>query len=257
MGRALPDGYRRRAFEALASTSGEAMTAARRGEPGGLWVTAVVQTAGRGRRGRAWSTEPGNLAASLLLIDPAPPALAPTLSFVAAVALHRAIVDLAGPGAADRLTLKWPNDLLLDGSKVSGILVEGENFAPSRMAVVLGIGVNCVSHPEITAGLAATDLRAAGLAIPAEDLFPALAVRMAEEVAVWNRGEGFAATRAAWLARAAGVGQTIRVNLADRSVEGRFDALDEAGRLILARPDGHREAFSAGDVFLAAARVAS
>jgi BirA family biotin operon repressor/biotin-[acetyl-CoA-carboxylase] ligase len=252
MAAVLPAGFRRRAYDELPSTSQEALAAARAGEDGGLWVTAAVQTAGRGRRGRSWSTERGNLAASLLLVDPAPPALAPTLSFVAAVALHQAIVDVGGPGLGARMAVKWPNDLLLDGRKVAGILVEGENFSPGSMAVVVGIGVNCQHHPEVVGGVAATDFAAAGVTMGAEDLFVALASRMAEQIAVWSRGAGFAAIRDTWLARAAGIGQAIRVNLADRSVEGRFDALDEAGRLVLMRPDGRREAFSAGDVFFAA-----
>jgi BirA family biotin operon repressor/biotin-[acetyl-CoA-carboxylase] ligase len=263
MASGLPAGYRRHAFDELPSTNVEALAAARRGEAGALWVTAAVQTAGKGRRGRAWSTERGNLAASLLLIDPAPPALAPTLSFVAAVALHRAILDAGSDGLVPpafhgggtsslekRLALKWPNDLLLDGRKVSGILVEGENQPGGRIAVVVGIGVNCASHPDLAGLSPATSFAAAGVAIDAEGLFVALALRMAEAIAVWNRGAGFAATRAAWLERAVGIGQSIRVNLSDRSVGGRFEALDETGRLVLARADGGRETFSTGEVFL-------
>jgi BirA family biotin operon repressor/biotin-[acetyl-CoA-carboxylase] ligase len=250
---AVPAGYRHRAFDRLPSTSSEALAAARRGDDGRLWITAAVQTAGRGRRGRSWSTEPGNLAASLLLIDPAPPAVAPTLSFVAALALRDAILARGGAGLSDRLRLKWPNDVLLDDRKVAGILVEGENFSPGRMAVVVGIGVNCASHPAIGGAIAATDLAARGVAIGAEGLFVALAMHMAERIAMWDGGAGFAAIRAEWLRHAVGVGQTIRVNLADRSAEGRFDALDDMGRLILTRSDGRREAFSAGDVFLGSA----
>jgi BirA family biotin operon repressor/biotin-[acetyl-CoA-carboxylase] ligase len=257
MAGSVPVGYRHRAFERLPSTSGEALAAARRGDEGRLWITAAVQTAGRGRRGRSWSTEEGNLAASLLLIDPAPPPLAPTLSFVTAVALHHAIADVGGRDVASRLLLKWPNDVLLDGRKVAGILVEGENFSPSHMAVVVGIGVNCVSHPEINGTLAATDFAGQGVAIGAEGLFMALAMRMAEGIAIWERGAGFAAIRADWLQHAVGIGQRIRVNLANRSVDGRFDQLDDTGRLILVRPDGRREAFSAGDVFLAPTEAAS
>jgi BirA family biotin operon repressor/biotin-[acetyl-CoA-carboxylase] ligase len=249
----LPAGYRRRAFDELPSTNGEALSAAANGEAGGLWITAAVQTAGRGRRGRAWSTHQGNLAASLLLVDPSPPALAPTLSFVAAVALHGAAIDVGGPHLAERLALKWPNDLLLDGRKVAGILVEGENLASGHMGVVLGFGVNCESHPQLDGRIIATDFSARGVAVSAEPLFGALAGRLAKELAVWNRGAGFAAIRAAWLQRAAGVGDSIRVNLADRAVDGRFEALDDAGRLILVRADGRREAFSAGDVFFSAA----
>lgn len=249
---ALPPGYRRTAFDELPSTSGEALAAGRRGEGTALWVTAAVQTAGRGRRSRTWTTERGNLAASLLVIDPAPPALAPTLSFVAGVALHAAVVDVGGPALAERLALKWPNDLLLDGRKVAGILVEGENLPSRRMAVVIGIGVNCASHPEVTGGIPATDFAARGIAVEADALFPTLAARMAEEIAAWKRGAGFAEVRSAWLQRATGLGQPIRVNLADRAVDGRFEALDDAGRLVLTRPDGRRETFSAGDVFFAA-----
>jgi BirA family biotin operon repressor/biotin-[acetyl-CoA-carboxylase] ligase len=253
MAAVLPAGYRRRAYDALPSTSAEAMASAARGEPGNLWVTAAVQTAGRGRRGRGWSTERGNLAASLLLIDPSSPAIAPTLSFVAAVALHGAVVDVAGPAVAERLTLKWPNDLLLDGQKVAGILVEGERMASRAMAVVIGIGVNCLSHPEVTDGLPAIDFAARGTAIAVEGLFEALAMRIAREIVTWDRGAGFADVRNAWLQRAAGVGAPIRVNLPGRSVEGRFDSLDDAGRLILRHADGAREAFSAGDIFFSGA----
>ncbi len=250
---ALPPGYRRLAFDALPSTSAEALVTARRGDAGGLWVTAAIQTAGRGRRGRPWSTERGNLAASLLLIDPASADVAATLSFVAGVALHRAVVDVAGANVAPRLGLKWPNDLLLDRDKVAGILIEGERLPDGRFATVVGIGVNCVSHPNVAGPPAATDFAARGMGIAADALFDALAVRFAEGIATWDRGAGFAAVREAWLARAAGVGEPVRVNLADRVIEGRFEALDEAGRLIVERSDGGREAFAAGDVFLAAA----
>jgi BirA family biotin operon repressor/biotin-[acetyl-CoA-carboxylase] ligase len=253
MAAALPTGYRRRAFDELPSTSSAALAAARRGEGGGLWITAAAQTAGRGRRGRPWSTERGNLAASLLLLDPAPPALAPTLSFVAAVALHAAVTEVAGRSVGGRLVLKWPNDLLLDGMKVAGVLLEGERLPSGREAVVIGIGVNCVHHPDIGGAIAATDFAARGIAVNAEALFQSLAERMADTVATWDRGAGFAAIRDAWLHHAAGIGGSIRVNLNDRAVEGRFEAIDESGRLVLRRADGRRETFSAGDVFFAAA----
>jgi BirA family biotin operon repressor/biotin-[acetyl-CoA-carboxylase] ligase len=216
-------------------------------------VTAGEQTEGRGRRGRGWTTGGGNLAASLLLVDPAEPALAATISFVAGVALHQAAIDCAGPGIADRLKLKWPNDLLLDRLKVAGILVEGEKLPSGAFAVVVGIGVNCVSHPEGGTTHAAGDFLFLGAPVEAEALFMALARRMATELPVWDRGRGFHATRAAWLSRAGGIGEPIRVNLADRVLDGRFDSLDADGRLILLRTDGVRETVSAGDLFFAAA----
>lgn len=249
----LPSGIRREAHESLPSTSSRALAVAREGDPGGIWVTAEEQTEGRGRRGRGWTTGGGNLAASLLLVDPAEPAVAATISFVAGVALHQAVVDCAGPGIADRLKLKWPNDLLLDRRKVAGILIEGEKLTAGAFAVAVGIGVNCVSHPAGETTHAAGDLLALGAPVDAETLFAALAHRMARELAVWNRGRGFDTTRTAWLLRAGGIGEAIRVNLADRVLDGRFDSLDTDGRLVLLRPDGVRETVSAGDLFFAAA----
>jgi BirA family biotin operon repressor/biotin-[acetyl-CoA-carboxylase] ligase len=249
----LPAGFRHEAHETLPSTSAEAFARARAGAPGKLWITAAEQSAGRGRRGRSWSTGRGNLAASLLLIDPAPAAVAATVSFVAGVALHQAVVDVAGPSLADRLALKWPNDLLLDREKVSGILIEGEKLDSGRFAVVIGIGVNCIVHPEITAAYPATDFAARGVAVEAEALFGHLAARVASELSRWDAGAGFAQVRSAWLARSRGIGEAIRVNLPDRVVDGRFADLDDAGRLIVLKADGKRETISAGDVFFAAA----
>jgi BirA family transcriptional regulator, biotin operon repressor / biotin---[acetyl-CoA-carboxylase] ligase len=249
----LPAGFRREAHESLPSTNLTALERARQGDPGNLWVTAGVQTAGRGRRGRAWSTEAGNLAASLLLIDPAPADIAATVSFPAGLALYQAMVDVAGPAIAERLRLKWPNDLLLDRRKVAGILVEGERLADGRFAVVIGIGVNCASHPDI-AGIPAGNLKAAGYAATVEALFGRLALRIAEELSVWNRGEGFALTRQAWLSRSLGLGEAIRVNLPGETLDGRFESLDEEGRLVLVAANGARRIVAAGDVFFGAAR---
>ncbi len=248
----LPQGFRRLAFDSLPSTSSEALAAARRGEPGGLWITAAEQSDGRGRRERPWTTERGNLAASLMLIDAAPPEVAATISFVAAVALHQAVVDVAGPAVAERLALKWPNDLLLDGHKIAGILVEGERLTDGRLAVVVGIGVNCESHPDLEGDTPLADFASRGVAVEREALFHALAARLAAEIALWDRGAGFAATRAAWLARSTGLGGPIRVRLDRRTIDGHFENLDDTGRLIVTRADGAREAFSAGDVFMIA-----
>jgi BirA family transcriptional regulator, biotin operon repressor / biotin---[acetyl-CoA-carboxylase] ligase len=246
---ALPAGYRREAFASLPSTNSVAFASAQSGAATGLWVTAAEQTAGRGRRGRPWQSGPGNLAASLLLVDPAPPAIVATISFVAGVALHQAVVDLIGPAVADRLKLKWPNDLLLDRLKVAGISVEGDKLAAGRLAVVIGIGVNCRSHPEDGTIHPASDFAARGLPVEAEGLFERLAARTAEELSRWDRGGNFAAIRKAWLARSCGLGEPVRVNLTIRTIDGRFDTLDEEGRLVVTRNDGARELISAGDVF--------
>ena len=238
-------GVRLDAHETLGSTNAEVLARSRAGERGPLWITARRQTAGRGRRGRAWVSEPGNLHATLLLTDPSPPRRAAELSFVAALALHDAILAVA-PTLARRLALKWPNDALVDGAKVAGILIEGEGGPP--LAVAIGIGVNCMHHPA-NAAFAATSLSAAGAAVAANVVFGALSRAMVARLAQWDRGNGFSAVRADWLDRAVGLGQDIRVALGEQEVEGRFDRLDDAGHLVLRVRDGGIRTIAAGDVF--------
>src|SRR5262249_37345880 len=132
------------ACDMIASTNSEALAYARAGERGPLWITARAQTAGRGRRGRAWVSEPGTLFATLLLTDPGPPEHAAQLSFVAALAVHDALVALA-PAVRPRLAFKWPNDVLCDGAKLAGILIEAEGTQPLVAAV--GSGGKCREPP--------------------------------------------------------------------------------------------------------------
>ena len=238
-------GVRLIARDTIDSTSAEALRLARDGECGPLWITAKRQTAGRGRRGRPWVSEPGNLYASLILADPAPSERFPELSFVAALAVHDAVGGRI-PGLASRLVLKWPNDLLIDRNKFAGILVEGEGAT-----VVIGIGVNCVHHPANTE-YPATDLATAGVRTSPESLFGPLTAAMMVRLAQWNRSAGFAAIRTDWLARAAGLGKPIRVKSGDGELAGQFDTIDETGRLVLRMADGTMQTVAAGDVFLAA-----
>ncbi len=238
-------GVRLFAHDTIGSTNADALARGRAGERGPLWITAKSQSAGRGRRGRAWVSEPGNLYASLLLTDPAPPERFPELSFVAALALHDAVAGRV-PGLAGRVVLKWPNDLLIDRNKFAGILVEGEGAG-----VVIGIGVNCVHHPAGT-DHPATDLATAGVRTSPETLFTPLTAAMAARLAQWNRGAGFAAIRADWLARAAGLGKPIRVKSGEGELSGQFESIDETGRLVLRLAGGTMQTVTAGDVFLAA-----
>jgi BirA family biotin operon repressor/biotin-[acetyl-CoA-carboxylase] ligase len=238
-------GVRLIAHDTIDSTNAEALRLARGGERGPLWVTAKSQTAGRGRRGRPWVSEPGNLYASLILTDPAPPERFPELSFVAALALHDALGGRI-PGLASRLVLKWPNDLLIDRNKFAGILIEGEGAT-----VAIGIGVNCVHHPDGTE-YPATDLATAGVRTSPESLFAPLTAAMVARLAQWNRGAGFAAIRADWLSRAAGLGKPIRVKSGDGEIAGQFDTIDDTGRLVLRLADGTMQTVAAGDVLLAA-----
>ena len=241
--RASAAGVRLVAHEVLGSTNAEALRLARQGECGPLWVVADRQTAGRGRRGRTWISPPGNLYASLLLTEAAPVERWPELSFVAALAVHDAVVE-AAPDLETRPAIKWPNDLVLAGAKFAGILIEGENGA-----VAVGIGINCADHP---AGMdyPATDLAAAGAPVSPAALFGALSVKMIGRIAQWNGGEGFSTIRTDWLARAAGLGEEVRVRLADRDLTGRFEAIDPAGSLMLRLPTGKTTTIAAGDVFM-------
>jgi BirA family transcriptional regulator, biotin operon repressor / biotin---[acetyl-CoA-carboxylase] ligase len=240
-------GARLVSLDTVGSTNAEAFARARAGERGPLWIAARRQTAGRGRRGRAWVSEPGNLYASLLVTDPAPAQRAAELSLVAALALHDALAERAailGP----RLRLKWPNDVVCDGAKLAGILVEGESLPGRPLAVVIGIGVNCAHHPPDTS-YPATNLAAAGALVAPESLVQTLIGTMARRLAEWDRGENFAAVRAAWLRRAAGLGAPARVRLPERELEGVVETLDEAGRLVLRLADGTVERIAAGEMF--------
>src|SRR5687767_4077735 len=166
-----PPGVRHIALATTDSTNAEALRRAREGEAGPLWITADIQTAGRGRGGNAWVSEPGNLYTTLLLREPSSPAAAPQLAFVAGVAVHDAVAACA-PNLGPLLQLKWPNDLLCNGRKLAGLLIEAENVPV--FAVAIGIGINCVSHPD-NAAFPATDLRSEGAHVAADSLFATLA----------------------------------------------------------------------------------
>lgn len=238
-------------FAEIGSTNAEALLRAASGADE-QWIVADRQVSGRGRRGRQWVSEPGNLYASLLLYDPAPAALSPQICFVAGLSVHDAICDALPALDPERLRLKWPNDLLLDGKKLVGILVEGATSG-SKQAVVTGIGVNCAHHPSDTP-YPATDLAREGFSLAPAALLERLAARMMDRLAQWQRGSAFAATRTAWLARAYNLGGDIEVKLPERVLNGRFEEIDAEGALVLALANGHREIIRAGDVFPAGTR---
>lgn len=239
---------RRLALDEVGSTNVVALEAARAGDPGPLWITAVRQSAGRGRRGRAWASEAGNLYASLLVIDPARADDLLNLPLVVALGVRNGLASLT---SNDRppVTIKWPNDILIDGAKSVGILLESERLADGRMAVVIGCGVNIEHCPD---GLAypVTSLRRAGIDAGVEATFDAVAHGVEQALALWQGGRNFPAVREGWLSHAAGVGGPCTVNLSDGSVTGRFAGLDADGRLILEEEGGRRRSISAGDLFL-------
>jgi BirA family biotin operon repressor/biotin-[acetyl-CoA-carboxylase] ligase len=235
-----PAGYRREIHAALDSTNAEALRRAAAGEVGPLWILAAVQSAARGRRGRAWRTLPGNFAATLLMRPPAAPAAAALRSFAAALALHDALVQATG--RPELFALKWPNDVLLGGAKLAGILLETGGAPGAPPALAIGFGVNLAAAPEPGAleegAVPPTDLRAAtGIAIPPEAFLDLLAPAFAH----WEAqlaAEGFAPLRATWLARAARLGEPVTARLPDRDVVGRLETIDATGALVLATAAG-------------------
>lgn len=226
-------------LEQVDSTNDEARRRAEAGgaEHGPLWITAERQTAGRGRRGRTWQTLDGNLAATLLLRPKAsPPA---QLSFAAALAVAD-MVSAYAPQAA--VTVKWPNDVLLEGKKLAGILLEA---GAGWLAV--GVGINLANFPDGTE-FPATSVAAQGVTPPRpEAALALLAARFAHWQAVWE-AHGFEPLRRAWLARAGGLGAAIRARLPHEEAHGAFEGIDGTGALLLRQPEGLR-AITAGEVF--------
>ena len=222
----LPEGFRLRHYATLGSTNDEAKALARADAPDGTLVWADEQEAGRGRRGRQWLSPPGNLYLSLVLRPDAAPSRAAQLGFVAALGLGDALRPVAGPTL--RLRYKWPNDLLANGRKLAGILLESETSGKDRVDfVVVGLGVNIVSAPE-DVEFPATSLAAEGVA----GVTPALLL------------EGFIRHFAGWAGR-------WRVRLERKTLCGRFHDLDDDGALVLEGAEGRRR-IAAGEVFPAA-----
>ncbi|MGY3467764.1 BirA family biotin operon repressor/biotin-[acetyl-CoA-carboxylase] ligase [Bradyrhizobium sp. LM6.11] len=204
---ALSAGYKLAAFERTGSTNTEAIEHARSGERGPMWFVTSEQTAGRGRRQRAWIAPKGNLAASVLEVLDVAPSVAATIGFAAGLAEEAALEKVSLEAALrlgegrPRYTLKWPNDVLAGGKKLVGIGLEAEAVG-ERLAIVVGIGTNVVAAPEGTP-TPAVSLAALGVQISAEELFSALSDAWVEFRGIWDNGRGFAEIRKLWLERAA------------------------------------------------------
>jgi BirA family biotin operon repressor/biotin-[acetyl-CoA-carboxylase] ligase len=215
---------------------------AAQGAEEGLWLRAERQTGGRGRMGRSWTSEPGNLHASTLIrLRPGDPP-APTLALVCAVAAQETAQAMLPAGL---VTIKWPNDLMVGNAKLCGMLLERQGDA-----VIAGFGLNVAHAPELP-GRAATSLAACGAApeIDAAAVATDLAARFAHWLDIWRR-EGVERIRTAWLRAAHQPGTPLRVVQPDGSeLHGAFDGLTADGGLILALEDGARHVIHAGDVF--------
>lgn len=246
----LPQGYALQRHVEIDSTNEEARRLANAGAIGPLWILSERQTAGRGRRGRTWVSPAGNLMCTLLLRPECSPAKAGELSFVAGLALHDAITSLVSPDVSAKVALKWPNDLLIDGEKASGILLESESDGSADVAwLAVGIGLNLAHFPEDTPYPATSLKEWTGTAPTIERALGSLAEGFDHWFGCWKKPDGFAAVRRAWLERAQGLGEKITVRLANEVLEGVFDGIAPDGALQLRLGDGTIRLVSAGDVF--------
>lgn len=242
----MPEGYAFRAFDVVDSTNRECRRIADQGFAGNLWVIAGAQSAGRGRRGREWVSQTGNLFTSLLYEIDCDLVTASQLSFVTALAVRDTVADILQ--TTEAVTCKWPNDILVRGRKISGILLEtAGQGAETPSHVIIGIGINVAHHPE-NPHYPATDLRQElGHDIDVLQVQARLVQSMAHWIDCW-KNHGFSRIRTAWKENAKGLGQQIIVRLPEEELHGRFMDLDDSGALIL-EFDGERRHITAGDVF--------
>ena len=259
---AITEGFRLETFPEIGSTNQLALERAKAGDTGKLWIATGHQTGGRGRRGRPWEGRPGNLAATLLLRPKVGLAAAASLGFVAALALRDALEAVmpnrqfaVAPDGGDlatggRFALKWPNDVLADGAKLSGILLETAQ-AGTDLAIAIGIGVNVVDHPQDTP-YPATDLGAMGASCSAADLFFALSDAFVDSLRLWQGGNNLSDVRDKWIEGAAGIGSEIAVDTGGTIVRGVFETIDADCHLIIRGRDGQMTRIAAGDVHFGA-----
>ena len=230
----LPDGWTLVALDSVGSTNDEAARLADAGAPEGTVVWSREQTGGRGRRGRHWASPVGNLYTSTILRPDCAAGRAAELGFVAALA----VADIVPAGHP--LRVKWPNDVLVDGGKVAGILRESAIGQTGQVQhVVAGIGVNVGFAPQLP------EMRYPGAALggSVETALEKLAAALSARLAEWRR-EGFATVRAAWLAKAGPIGTEVDVKLGEELVRGRFAGLDREGALLLDTAAGPRKIVS-------------
>jgi len=234
-------------FEAIDSTNAEAHRLAREGERGPLWIIADLQSQGRGRLGRHWVSEPGNLYATFVFTLECTTLTASQIGFVAALAIRDTALALL-PRGFGPIMIKWPNDVQLAGAKFAGILPETvAQSGDGRTTVALGMGLNLAHAPEGTPYPVTSLMRHGARATPRECL-DVLDRSLAHWLAVWREGRGFADIRANWLSYAAGLGQEFRAVINQNEVRGRFADLGDDGAMILTLPDGSLKPIHSGEV---------
>ncbi len=224
------------------------MRRAASGACGPLWITARLQTHGRGRSGRAWASAGQSLAATLMFAPGCPVTALAELSLVAGVAAHDAIAAALPGSARAQVRLKWPNDVLIGRAKVSGILVESSIVGGAAIAVI-GTGINIGAVPSVE-GRETSALAAHGSTADFAEMSARLANALSVWIGTWDAGRGFPAVRDAWFARAGALGEPMSVNAGGELVAGRFAGIDDGGALLLDVGSGQPRKFTFGDVAL-------
>lgn len=238
--------YRHLALEQTVSTNTLCLDYAAAGEEGDFWITADLQSGGKGSRGRDWQSQKGNLFASLLLTNPSEKSRLADLTFIAALSVREAIISFSGK--QNKVDVKWPNDVMLNDRKCSGILLESVHHHDATY-VVVGIGVNCQHFPSQTLH-PSTSLFAEGIEVSSNTFFKALAKSMASNISIWKRGNDFSKIRDKWLDCAYKLGEEISVHIPGESAtEGRFASIDENGYMLLELNDGYLRQISTADIF--------
>jgi len=246
---AVAQKYRLDQHELVSSTNVLAAEYAKDGDGGHLWVVATQQAQGKGRRGRVWHSPAGNLYASLLLIEEINQTQAASLGFVAGVSLVEAIVA-ASPDrlALSALQLKWPNDVLLNGAKLAGILLEHVRLPKlNKAALIIGLGVNITQAPRAEF-YPTISLKSGGIDVTPNVVFTHLSHFWAQNFSLWHKKDGLDTIRQKWLERAVGLGGEVHVLINQERLSGIFETIDEQCQLVIATDSGKKITVPAGDV---------
>ena len=242
------DGFSLRHYQEIDSTNSEAMRLALSGVNDHLWVTSDIQTHGRGRQGRNWISQAGNLQASLFLQPDCKLQKASQLSFLAGLSCYETIQSTCPEEIGRELLLKWPNDILLKGEKLSGMLVESSKLPKnSALAVIIGIGINISWKPEIE-NYPTTCLADHNITVNAKEIFDILAKNTKKWLNIWESENGFNVILDSWAKYSHNIGDRIDVRQGQHLFSGNFHGLAEDGSLLMRLPSGNIKSINVGDV---------
>lgn len=236
-------------LDTIPSTNAEALRRAREGVSSDAWIVAAEQSGGRGRHGRIWSSPKGGAYATRLLVTEVPLPTLVGLPLVAGLAVHHVVSANIPDVTAQNVVLKWPNDVLVDGEKISGILIETVALTPGKVAVAIGIGQNVLTTPQGT-DTPATSYAQLGAKFGVEDVLEATFVQLAAQLSLWDEGRGFAAIRRNWQERGMEIGARTKVRLPKGQIEGTYAGLDTSGGLRLQLDSGKIQNIHTGEIII-------